>query len=106
LKITTLTTISKQIEKFTLKGDKKFLTRDQRVVGFFSDVSKAKSCLIEQSENLFEYYYEYAVIEVLEEGLYPNVVFQEWFIYDKTIEKYIPCKEPEDFKNTINISIG
>ena len=106
MKIATLTTFSKLIEKFTLNGDKKYLTRDQRVVGFFSDVSKAKSSLIEQSENLFEYYYEYAAIEVLEEGIYPNVVSCEWFIYDQKIEKYIPCEEPEDFKNITNVSIG
>ena len=106
MKITTLTTFSKQIEKFTLKGDKKYLTRDHRVVGFFSDVSKAKNCLIEQSENLFELYYEYAAIEVIEEGLYPNVLFYEWFIYDSKLKKYIPCEEPEDFKNFRNLSIG
>jgi hypothetical protein len=105
-KIATLTTYTYLQEKFSLHINKKYKTRDSRVVGFFETIKKAKEALIDNAEGLYENSYEYAVIEFLEEGLYPKVISEEWFKYDKLLDVYTPCLKPIDFKHTVNFSIG
>ena len=104
--IATITTYSFMTEKFSLHTNKIYKNRDSRVVGFFDNIEIARDTVIEQSENLFELEYEYLVIEVLAQGLYPEVLNEEWFIYNRKLKIYEPALKPEDLIHCINFCIG
>lgn len=105
-KIATITSYTYLMDKFSLHSNKKYKSRNSRIVGFFDTIEKAENLIIEKSDMLFEYTYEYIVIEVLEEGLYPSVLQEKWFIYDKKLSIYHPSLKPKDLENCISFSIG
>lgn len=79
---------------------------DLRVVGWYSSYEKAELAVKENWADIFEYSYEYAFIEQIEEGLYPNVPSRWFFKWNEDTKQYEHIQEPEGFKHFANFSIG
>ena len=63
-----------------------------RCVGWFGDIESARRVILTNSADIYEQgYYNHAVIEELDEGLYPHPVSETWFCWRdegyKQIEK-------------------
>ena len=78
---------------------------DTRTVGFQFSMEAAIITLEHNYGSLSEdNYYPWAVIETFEGGVYPNVIDQKWFRWEKdlTIEdhegKWVPCEFPTEVK--------
>lgn len=77
-----------------------------RVVGYYTDFNDADTVLKENICDVHETIYHYAVIEEIEEGVYP-VAQSRWFYkYDKEKDGYYPIDEPAEFKHYSNIALG
>ena len=73
---------------------------DCRTVGYYKDYIDAYNCCKENRCDIFEDgYYHYAVITVVEEGLYPNKSEQQWFKREQSGDIYTIVeyhKRPDD----------
>jgi hypothetical protein len=83
---------------------------DTRCVGFFTTFSQAEKCVIENWGDIFEYYYDFAVVEEVTEGLYNccqgDNYLKQWYKWNSKVKRYKKVKEPKFAKNIINWSIG
>lgn len=71
--------------------------------GYYADVDVAFRAVLENWGDIQEYYYEYAVIEYVPEGIYSSSGDdpQYWFKWDTDCKGWVPCEAPEPFKRTI-----
>lgn len=81
-------------------------TGDIRTVGYFNSYKDAVKRLHDNTCDLYEYTYNYAVIEEVGPGLYPNVTSRQLFKYDKDKDRYFEIPEPDEIKHLCNFSIG
>ncbi len=71
----------------------------ERVVGFYDKQIKASTRILENACDIFEDgYYQYAVIQYIEEGLYPNTKVIQWYKYDRITREVKPCRAPKTIK--------
>lgn len=78
---------------------------DSRIVGWYSSLPEAELCVKENWGDIWETCYEYAIIEYVQEGLYP--ITQRWYYkWNPSTWKYEPIDEPNCIKHITNISIG
>lgn len=82
-----------------------------RVVGFYTNLETAQKAVEENWCDIFEYLYEYALIEEITEGIYrPN--FNRWLYklkYDEDLNSnhiFHQIEEPEEMKHIVNFSMG
>lgn len=75
-----------------------------RCVGFTYKFTDALKIISNNICDIHEQTYTYAVIEEMEEGLYPEVVSEEWFEW--VDGGYYPIDKPEQFKQYGNFAIG
>ena len=76
-----------------------------RTIGWYQDFNTADLCVRENWGDIWETCYNYAIIEYVEEGLYP--ITQRWYYqWDSKNWRYIPIEEPKCMKHITNISIG
>ena len=80
-----ITTISTTNKKFSYS----------RTVGYFKDLNKAKEIVENNCYDLFETFYDYAVIEEVPEGIYPLYENQVWYKWNLKENKYEECERPE-----------
>lgn len=84
-------------------------TNSTRVVGFFDSLEQARNCVESNCGDIYEEgYYNYAVIEELESGIYPacqNPIFYEWF-GDKKTGGYREVSKPKEFEGFIGFTIS
>ena len=77
-----------------------------RTVGFFDSLDNANVVLKENTYDVHETIYHYAVVEQIEMGVYP-IAKERWFYkYDKEKNGYYPIEEPKEFEHYINIALG
>lgn len=76
---------------------------DIRAVGFFHSYEDAEIRLHENTLDLHECIYNYAVLEELMPGLYPKVVRRQFFKYDKAKDGYVEIPEPEILKSPCGV---
>jgi len=83
---------------------KEMLPKRSRLVGFYKNLEKAKQCVDEDWPHFDECgYYNYIVIEGLEEGCYPGLGDNEWWYrHDWDAKKWIPCEKPKCFAGLVN----
>lgn len=81
-------------------------TGDVCTVGYFNNYTDAVKRLHENTCDLHEGIYQYAVIEEVGPGLYPNVSKRQFFKYDKNKDGYFEISEPNEIKHLCNFSIG
>ena len=76
------------------------------IVGYYTDLDKAKEAVTNNACDINETVYDYAVIEKIEEGLYHPSIEALWFKYDKENDSYKPIDTPKEVKNYCGFSIG
>ena len=74
------------------------------LVGIYKTLEKAKQCVEEDWPHFDECgYYNYIVIEGLEEGCYPGMGDNEyWYHHDYDNQKWRRCEKPNCFKQMVN----
>lgn len=77
-----------------------------RVLGWYEEFSDADEALRENVLDIYEYTYNYAVIEWVEPGLYPNIIDRQFYQWDPVKKGYRPITEPKFMKHFCNISMG
>jgi hypothetical protein len=77
-----------------------------RCVGWTSNFFDAERVIIKNIGDIWEYNYNYAVIEELAEGLYPHPIQEWWFKWDNKIKGYKRVMKPDKLKMFTNFSIG
>lgn len=93
--------------QYIRKEPKKFLDiGDSRVFGYFRTLEQAKNALAKNTLNMHEYYYNYAIVEEIDEGIHPEVESRYFFEYNKELNGFLPIDEPIEFKHNSNFAIG
>ena len=66
-----------------------------RIWGWYSDIADAKNVIENNITDIFEYYYTYAIIEEVKEGV-PAFPLQKklWYKWNTEQNKYLPIPEP------------
>lgn len=77
-----------------------------RVIGWFSSKEKAIDILEHNTGNIWEGYYDYAILEKVDEGLYPHSDRPELYKYSKEMNKYCRIELPKSFERFTNFTIG
>ena len=78
----------------------------ERTMGYYSQYKTAEEDLNRNNCDMYEYLYNYAVIEHIPEGIYQTITSRTFFKFDKEKRGYFPRKEPDFFKNFANIAFG
>ena len=96
----------KEVRKSIRTGEP-IMRRSNRVWGWFENFEDAVEIIENNISDIWEYCYEYAMIEEVPAGLY-SFPRQEWWWKWEGGEtgKYIPTTRPEDFEQTVCMSIG
>lgn len=76
-----------------------------RTVGYKESFEQADRAVRENHCDICEAIYEYACIEELEAGLYPDAKNVWWYKWDPEMYGYAPIDEPECAKGSCNFSI-
>lgn len=79
-----------------------------RCVGYYESFKDAEDSVINNDFNIFEYLYDYCVIEKIEQGIYKySGQNNRWFYkFNLDTKNYEYIKEPEEFKHMCGFSIG
>jgi hypothetical protein len=72
-----------------LYNDNDFSLGNIRTVGFWSKFEDAENVVINNNCDINETIYDYAIIEELEEGLYPFSINSFLYKFDYDIERYV-----------------
>lgn len=84
----------------------------KRIVGYFTDIEKAKQCVEEDWGGFCECLYNFIVIEKVYEGLYnlkANHLDEQvewWYSHNDESNKWVVCEKPAEKENIINFGIG
>lgn len=73
-------------------------------VAYYSSLKAAKCILKNNTGDLHEGVYDYAVIEKMQEGLCPDV--EEEYFFEFKDGKYISIEKPSKFSNFCNFALG
>ena len=83
-----------------------FGTHTSRCWGFYNNFIDADIVVRNNITDLWEYTYDYIVIEEYEMGI-SNVTLERWFYkFNKETKKYEPMDEPEALKHYSGFAIG
>jgi hypothetical protein len=78
-----------------------------RTVGWFKTEEEAKEIVENNCGDIYECgYYQYAVVEEYESGLYIMSYEKQWYRWNKEQEKYEPIRKPSKFNRICNYAIG
>lgn len=78
----------------------------QRTWGYYKDQDVALQALHENWTDMWEFCYDYAVLEKFGEGIVPDCQERYWFKYDRERDGYFEIEEPECVKHLCNFAIG
>jgi putative NADH-flavin reductase len=79
---------------------------DYRTVGFCSQLKDALRIVETNSCDIFEYDYDYAIIEEVEEGLYPMCQFSILYKWNFENERYEKVENQNLFEGHLFCGIG
>ena len=81
-----------------------------RAPGYFRKLEEAFDCISHNRGDIFEDgYYNYAVIECIGQGLYPQVQEIQWFYYDRMDHSILTVERPHilgDYRYAPNDILG
>ena len=89
--------------------DNEYGIKGARTWGFYSNKEDAINVLEHNTTDLWEYCYDYAVLEAYQEGIsgYDFEEGRQFFKYDQFKKGYFPLdKEPEEVKHYVSFAIG
>ena len=75
-----------------------------RCFGYYISENEAVETVLENRCDIWEFSYDYVVIEEIGEGIHGYCYKRAWFKWDDG--NYIPIKEPKEVEHIINFSIG
>lgn len=78
----------------------------QRTWGYYNMHEDAVRALHNNSTDMWEYCYDYALIEKIGPGICAYCEYRQWFKYDKEKDSYFEIEEPEWIKKFMNFAIG
>lgn len=87
----------------------KSYSNDLRTPGIFTSFEDAEKAVLENNLDWIEHFYNYAVIEEIDIGMYPTSLNQYWYYVKGNPESdYVisSCDPPECYKNDRNFGIG
>lgn len=80
---------------------------DNRCFGYFHSKEQAMDAVLNNTGNICDFLYDYAVIEHIEAGIHPLVEEEIWFQFDNKKNGWYKIEDKPFFlKNTINFAIG
>ena len=80
---------------------------DTRCVGYFKTFKQAENAVLNNTFDIWETCYDYAIIENIPEGLYQYDFHPTWYKFHKLTRKYRKCKQPSFIELTsIGYAIG
>ena len=88
--------------------DDKYGIKGVRTWGFYSNKEDALKVLEENRTDIWEYCYDYAVLEAYHEGIF-GYDFEEgrqFFKYNQELNSYKPIEEPRKVKYYASFAIG
>ena len=77
-----------------------------RTVGWYESFNDAEKCVVYNNGDIWETCYDYAIIEEVEEGLYPYCKPRWFYKYNIETGEYERIEEPELMKHIVCIGIG
>ena len=77
-----------------------------RCFGFKETFEKAEEALNGNYCDMWEYLYDYAVVEEMDPGIHPDVKNRWFFKYDQEKNGFFRMDEPEEFAHCCNIALG
>lgn len=108
--ITTIATGNKHIDSIGIDSIK---IDSIRIAGWFTSFKKANASVISNGNgfDIYENYYNYAVIERVKSDVGSHVYKEWWFVWEKDDKlpdqgHYVPIEKPLFFTGTINFGIG
>ena len=98
--------MSNVIYTITTITDDTFKTPD-RTVAWFSDLRLAIRAVLNNDGDMYEGGYRYAVIEAVNEGQYPAIKSELWFMWEGNEDgNYQPIPKPNQFFYVSGWSVG
>lgn len=106
------------VTTFHLDKNENHHNGNHRCVGYFRDLATAEQCVQENWGDIFEYYYMYALIEAVPEGLYQHAKPDRngqpskdrwWFRAYKGVDggwRYARCSQPDWAKSIVGYCFG
>ena len=85
---------------------KEDLVINSRCIGYFKTKEEAVEAVESNLGDMYEYMYNYAVIEEISSGLYPHDVEPIFFEWHESTKKYKKCKRPKALKSQYAFGIG
>lgn len=79
---------------------------DMRTWGYYKTYDEALLALNHNWTNMWEYCYDFAVLEKMDEGVPAYCEERYWFKYDVERNGYFEIEEPECVKRFINFAFG
>lgn len=79
---------------------------DHWIPGYFQEYGEAVQRLHENTYDMHECIYKYAVIEKIGTGIHPNVESRQFFKYDKERNGFFEVGEPKTIKRLCNFALG
>ena len=80
---------------------------DTRCVGYYSIFEKAEEAVLENTFDIYETCYDYAIIENIPEGIYHYDEKPVWYKWNDVDEKYEKIEQPpEKYKKWTGFAIG
>jgi len=80
--------------------------REDRCIGYYNSFKKANDIVCNNTCDLWETIYNYAVIECIPEGLYPIRYREFWYKYNEKENIYTLIEKPEELEIFVNFALG
>lgn len=77
-----------------------------RTWGYYADRETALQALHENRTDMWECYYDYAILEKIGEGIAAEVEYKKYFKYDRDRDGYFEMKAPAYYDHFGNFAIG
>ena len=82
------------------------VTGSTRCWGFYSNKEDALNALHKNITDLWEYCYDYAVLEEYHEGISNHTLNRQFFKYDMDKDGYVEIEEPECVSHICGFALG
>lgn len=79
---------------------------DCRTFGFKETFEQAERALNENTCDMHEFMYKYAIIEEMKPAIHPDVENRWFFAWDNARKGFFRIEEPKEFEHCCNITLG
>lgn len=79
---------------------------DSRTFGFYENFETCKTALQENWCDMHELYYDFAVIELIDEGIHPRTESETWFRWNNERGGFFETEKPDWSSGWVNFALG